>query len=171
MVSSRLEIEQLSQGGKFQEALTRISEMDLINSVGFPVLHTLAKFTCFPQHPMVAGCHYVGTVLVDSTGRATLWCRQESAVPWLVHGSHRVGVSTLDTNRTVSPGVSTCLSVILKDYIHPLINIHNKDRMTVKLLDKLTEVKVEMSVGGRLLSWDFTRLRGHLLTALFTFTS
>lgn len=35
------------------------------------------------------------------------------------------------------------------------VNIHNKDHVTVKLL---IDVKLEMYVGGRLLSWEFTLL-------------
>lgn len=36
------------------------------------------------------------------------------------------------------------------------VNIHNKDHVTIKLLIDMT---LEMCVGGRLLSWEFT-LRG-----------
>lgn len=120
--------------------------------MGFPV-HTLARPTCLRQRPVVAGA---AVPLLHSSGwggRSSLSCSRvcpSSAGPWLT----AVAASALGTAGQLAEEIVHIYQSSWRTVSIP-VNIHNKDHVTVKLL---IDVKLEMYVGGRLLSWEFTLL-------------
>lgn len=120
--------------------------------MGFPV-HTLARPTCLRQRPVVAGAAVPLQHSSGWGGRSSLSCSRvcpSSAGRWLT----AVAASALGTAGQLAEEIVHIYQSSWRTVSIP-VNIHNKDHVTVKLL---IDVKLEMYVGGRLLSWEFTLL-------------
>lgn len=120
--------------------------------MGFPV-HTPARLTCLRQRPVVAGAAVPLQHSSGWGGRSSLCCIgvcPSSAGPWLT----AVAALALGTAGQLAEEIAHIYQSSWRTVSTP-VNIHNKDHVTVKLL---IDVKLEMYVGGRLLSWEFMLL-------------
>lgn len=148
----------VSQGEKFQTLLTRIPELGLIKDVGFPV-HTLVRLACLPQHPVIDRCCCAVGALQWIRG-AEQPCGSCRGLP--LNSQYvaltGIGASTLGTIGQFVQEIQQVYPSFQRTMSIPL-NLHNKDYVTVKLLDKLTEVRWKW-MWGKLLSLEFATLPG-----------